>query len=60
MHRERLAALVAALSIVVGIVAPWAALVAALVLVCAGLTVLTLGTRPASHAVERRRMQNPR
>jgi hypothetical protein len=59
-HREPLAALLAALTVFVGIVAPSLMLIVALTLVALSVGVLALAVGRASQADDRRGMQNPR
>ena len=58
-HREPFAAMVAAVAVFVGIVAPSLMLVVAVSLTAAGLGVLVLGARTARQTSERRGVQNP-
>ena len=59
-HREPLAALVAALVVFVGIVAPAVMLALAVLLAGTGLLVLRLGADASPRTPDRRRVQNPR
>ena len=59
-HREPLAAIVAALAVFGGIVAPALMLVVAVSLAGAGLAVLALSVVGATRTEDRRGMQNPR
>ena len=58
-HREPLAAVLAAVAVFLGIVAPALMLVLAVTLTCVGLAALAMGAGSGSRTAPRRGVQNP-